>query len=575
MKHDWASVVRTAFDPVRNLRQLVHRAKPPSPQGGASSATGRHGLLANLDFLDGIRALSHLWIVVHHVHYLMGITVADSGQLAKVSGTSWVMWLFGLQGPFSVNIMLILSGFLGFRSVLALPEARNGRLEALSLRTVLKFYWNRFLRLAPLYYVMAFIYWLNMDVEVFMHPWGLLYSALFVSNYVPAEDALYLISWSICVDFHLYLTLPLIYEGYRRLVKRFRVDRECDTGQQPLQQRAGDEGQQHRRRRETSDTKPEGGSQVILLQRRGWQLLFIALALAVLLSVAMRAHFIYPFYADEVRRAADTAAPAQRQGDTALSSVTETAAVTLGSTPTNFTLPYRAYLYNMVKNDEVIQLINDMSFFSSEYRYTHLRYTPFVCGIFLAIVFAHRSPASTAGRPRGLLYLLAVLGMVGILLPNASGGEPGSWTPQGTYVYLVFHHIIFSICFTYVLYTDLFLLSNPAAAAGRRQEEEQPLLRRLWHGYLVRLRSMLEWRGWCIIARLSYANYITHFATIIVEYRAMSLLTEMNDTLYIILALVNIPLTLTIALVFHLLIEKPISNLAYYYFKARTPKRQD
>lgn len=642
-------VVRTAFDPRRNLSQLFHRAKKPVKRhhhqqqqpkeksrsdsrhndddddeddddkkkmtsSSSSSETAHQSFLTlNLDFLDGVRALSHLWIVVHHVHYLMGIMV-DRDQLG-ITSNSWIMRFFGMQGPFSVNIMLVLSGFLGFRSILALPEARNGRLEALSIRTILRFYWNRFLRLAPLYYVMVFIYWWNMDLEVFMNPLGLLYSALFVSNYVPVENALYLISWSVCVDMHLYLALPLLYEGYRRLVRRYRVvqqqQQQSSSGDTPSQVEEKEEDKtavnggdveeeecekgapvqiQSKRDADTATrgkqrSQPVSNSDgMIMLTQRGWYILIATLVTAILLSVIMRVHFIYPHYINEISQSNQSSPETSPElsssplniGNEMSFNVKPDPDMThvLGMSPSNFTLPYRAYLYNMVKEVEVIQLINELSFFSSEYRYTHLRYTPFICGVFLAIVFNHRAPSSTNGRPRGLLLLLALMGMVGILVPNASGGEPGSWTAFSTFVYLSFHHIVFSLCFTYALYTDLYLLSMDAAGASNATGKNavaagvSGYMQRAWHGVFVRFRKMLEWQGWCIIARLSYANYITHFATIIVEYRMMPRLTEMNDMLYITLALVNVPLTLVIALVFHLLIEKPISNLASHFFKS-------
>ena len=95
----------------------MDRAKPSPPER------------LQLDFIDGLRALAALYIVLHHL-------------LQTSAYMTW--WLFPLRYGFEVVVVFItISGFC-----LALPLSQRGRWKL----EVRHFYWKRARRILPPYY---------------------------------------------------------------------------------------------------------------------------------------------------------------------------------------------------------------------------------------------------------------------------------------------------------------------------------------------------------------------------------------------------------------------------------------
>src|SRR5215831_9939909 len=116
----------SAFSLRRNLASLLQR--PPS----------------SIAMLDGVRALSILWVMALHTFGFL------AGQLPPAAGREWARdpWLRLLwSGDLAVDAFFVMSGFLICRLLLDEQEATNG------IR-IGRFYLRRALRLLPAYYLL-------------------------------------------------------------------------------------------------------------------------------------------------------------------------------------------------------------------------------------------------------------------------------------------------------------------------------------------------------------------------------------------------------------------------------------
>lgn len=149
---------------------------------------------ARQDGLDVLRALAILPVLLFHAPEKVFFALPEALQHAT---------RFGWMG---VDLFFVLSGYLIGRQVF------SARAEA-PLGTQLRTFWvKRWTRTLPLYFVVLGTY-------AFIKPWmfgapfvgGGWHYALFLQNYGPLRD--FVQSWSLCVEEHFYLVLPLLAFG--------------------------------------------------------------------------------------------------------------------------------------------------------------------------------------------------------------------------------------------------------------------------------------------------------------------------------------------------------------------------
>ncbi len=148
--------------------------------------------------LDALRALAILLVLTFHYPYSEG-----PAWFAALAQYGWA----------GVDLFFVLSGFLIGRQLLA-PLARG---EALDLRG---FYLRRFLRILPSYWVVVAVYLLlpSLREKARMPPgWKFL---TFTQN-LGLEASAFSHAWSLCVEEHFYLLLPLLVLALGR-VRRAR-----------------------------------------------------------------------------------------------------------------------------------------------------------------------------------------------------------------------------------------------------------------------------------------------------------------------------------------------------------------
>jgi peptidoglycan/LPS O-acetylase OafA/YrhL len=159
---------------------------------------------AHFPCADGLRAIAALSVVVHHV--------AD----ATGSYSSTFLGAFFARMDAGVSVFFVLSGFLLYRPfvVAHLAESPHPRL--------LPFWWRRFLRIVPAYWLALTFFIVVGTIQVpatghvfYLYGFGQIYSKAHVLDGLVQ-------AWTLCVEVSFYLLLPLFAIGLRKLAVRAR-----------------------------------------------------------------------------------------------------------------------------------------------------------------------------------------------------------------------------------------------------------------------------------------------------------------------------------------------------------------
>lgn len=185
------SPLSRAFSLRRNARALV------TPQAG------------HLRPLDGLRALSIVWVVLFHVGWYTPPVLSTQAYVGLLTA-KWMLPLW--RGDFGVDVFFALSGIL-IAGMLIDERAASGRL-ALGL-----FYARRLLRLWP-----ALVAALLLDVALIHdHPDMTWANLLYVSNFLPIQHTGMGWTWSLAIEEQFYLACPWLITAMAGLRARGRV----------------------------------------------------------------------------------------------------------------------------------------------------------------------------------------------------------------------------------------------------------------------------------------------------------------------------------------------------------------
>jgi peptidoglycan/LPS O-acetylase OafA/YrhL len=179
-----------------------------------SASTGLHDRRPRLAYLDGIRALAALFVVVHHCYFTIYPPNTPAGSAAPgfLRPISW--------GHLAVAAFLVVSGYS-----LTLGTLRHG--ERLP-RGTRQFVVRRFWRIVPTYWaalalsILAGLTWLHQTNTGTVWDWAVpvtgndaLVHALLLHDFFHPSTINYVL-WSIALEWHVYFLFPLVLWLCRR-----------------------------------------------------------------------------------------------------------------------------------------------------------------------------------------------------------------------------------------------------------------------------------------------------------------------------------------------------------------------
>lgn len=156
-----------------------------------------------LGYLDGLRALAALWVVLDHAWFYWFTTQpVFAGWRGMVN--NWILY-----GHLAVDVFIVLSGFC-----LTLPVARGGALKG----GARGFFARRARRILPPFYaslvLCGLLHWLGRTAGHDGPPptaWGTLANALLLQDLFPAVNSQFnLPFWSVAVEWKIYFLFPLL-----------------------------------------------------------------------------------------------------------------------------------------------------------------------------------------------------------------------------------------------------------------------------------------------------------------------------------------------------------------------------
>jgi peptidoglycan/LPS O-acetylase OafA/YrhL len=189
-------------------------AHKPSAYGGFRSFFGLSLLANHFPELHGVRVLAIVCVLQWHVTSIMLI----NGLIRTPGGAHFA--LRSLTCFFGMDLFFVLSGYL-IGSML-LHATKSG--EASGIRGVARFYARRAFRTFPLYYVVLLVLASLLPFTPIKRE-NLPYELVYLTNYRPlvTEDTVTMLwGWSLCVEEHFYLAVPLLV-GALRLLKGHRA----------------------------------------------------------------------------------------------------------------------------------------------------------------------------------------------------------------------------------------------------------------------------------------------------------------------------------------------------------------
>uniref|UniRef100_A0A182P5T9 Nose resistant-to-fluoxetine protein N-terminal domain-containing protein n=1 Tax=Anopheles epiroticus TaxID=199890 RepID=A0A182P5T9_9DIPT len=186
-------------------------------------SVGKDGVL---ECVNGIRALSMLWIIVNHVHDSTYIIPTVNIPVRQEYADSYFGVLLHRLGAKAVDIFLMLSGML-----VSLKMLRE--LERTKRLNVAELWLHRYVRLTPAYAALilfgaSFVELLGEGVLYKLVSEDLLLAChkswwsglLYVQNYVHSDSFCFAHTWYLSVDMQLYIVSPLIIYLLWRYGKR-------------------------------------------------------------------------------------------------------------------------------------------------------------------------------------------------------------------------------------------------------------------------------------------------------------------------------------------------------------------
>jgi peptidoglycan/LPS O-acetylase OafA/YrhL len=168
-----------------------------------------------LPFLDGVRASAALYVLVHHAYcmaYPIRYGIRPTGWTRHLLG--WALW-----GHYGVTVFIALAGFSLTLGVAGkggeLPGGTVGYLKRRAWRIIPPYWAAIVLTILLISTVIGRAHGTHWDQSVPTQHKGWIADILLAQDAVPALNVAYPF-WSVAVEFHIYLLLPIMLFAWRR-----------------------------------------------------------------------------------------------------------------------------------------------------------------------------------------------------------------------------------------------------------------------------------------------------------------------------------------------------------------------
>ncbi len=148
--------------------------------------------------INGLRFFGMIWILIAHTVFVYSLYNGKEIFFQSLESAPFYLWWIW-NADKAVDLFFVVSGFL--ISIMLLKE--QNKTGAIQLK---RFYFRRYLRLTPLYAVIAIIFWASGARN---HEW-IWANLLYVNNFLHPDNMALQWTWTLAVEEQFYLLLPLI-----------------------------------------------------------------------------------------------------------------------------------------------------------------------------------------------------------------------------------------------------------------------------------------------------------------------------------------------------------------------------
>lgn len=151
----------------------------------------------NYAFIDGIRAIAILWVIVFHSWLFQYVSMGDT-----INGIyNYPLFYWVAKGDLGVDLFFVISGFL-------IGSIIFKEIKKTKTFNFLKFYVRRFLRLTPVY-VFSIILNMYFMKDFGENQVGIYWSnILYISNYIATSPMAW--TWSLAIEEQFYVIVPFL-----------------------------------------------------------------------------------------------------------------------------------------------------------------------------------------------------------------------------------------------------------------------------------------------------------------------------------------------------------------------------
>lgn len=148
--------------------------------------------------INGLRFFSFAWILAFHTVLIFALLFDKSHFFTLADAASPALWWIW-NADKAVDLFFIVSGFL-IGLILLREKEKRGDIN------LGRFYFRRYLRLTPIYAVIALLYWLGNGSNAHTL-WA---NLLYLNNFLPMDQTAMRWTWTLAVEEQFYLLLPLL-----------------------------------------------------------------------------------------------------------------------------------------------------------------------------------------------------------------------------------------------------------------------------------------------------------------------------------------------------------------------------